>query len=750
MALDTLLPPPTKGFSDVGILEDGDTDVSHFASIMHDCPYMMDLDGAKHKPDGVVEEQAVGAYTPIWDLIRVGSTEINRSQAGRSFRGLLDRLAITKKRNAAKEPTHVDMSGGKFFIPVDAQDDKFPLDTEETFLKLYALMYMQGVKLWLIEEKTPVFRLFMDLDFKQPEGLGAFKIEAITLIASRSIRKFWPELPDASFRVICCTTSYKWESCKGCTCACVRKTVVDPGCEQCKGTGCTGKSARTGKACDKCNGMFPVKKKTGVHLLFPELFVNKSMCLDMRETMIADFIAVFGQRSAPFNIWRDVVDETVYNASGLRMLGARKADPCPACKRKRKVDGEDCRTCSGKGSVDAGRPYAPLFVTDGSGRRDLARERAYQANYLSLLLDCKIRSNLTEPTAGWRVPEGAPTHDNVPAAERKGTAGGVRKTPTRHTRVGVESPHSEALQAWFRTCPQSAYHDLIVTSVLKSNKAVPSFLVNVTGPNCTFCQNVGRAHNSNRIFFVVTVEGVQQRCHDTADVQEADMKYGLCRDYASAHMPLSAKLSDMLFPSTGDAESVVSDSHSFLRSGKASEIKLMTLLRAGNRLCRELYNMDWSSSTRFASAFGDRLLQVQSTMMRHDREASRSTALFRTFHPGAIGSKQEDDVLSTLGFAVDTREDAHGSDRGHKKRGRSASIESSDAQRLRQTKTQVGDARNELASILQNIVSLCLHADNEADVVKTLREQGFSGLGPRARASKPRARMVAGDMDFDA
>lgn len=734
--MEALLPPPTKGFSDVGILEEGDTDVSLFASIMRECPYMMDLDGAKLKADGVVEEQAVGIYTPIWDLIRFGTVETNRSQAGRSFRGLLDRTAITKKRNAAKEPTHVDMSGGKFFVPVESDDPKLPFDTEETFLKLYALMYTQGIKLWLIEQRTPVFRLFMDLDFKQPDGLSSFKIEAITLIASRSIRKFWPSLQETHFRIICCTTSYKCESCRGCTCACVKSQVADMSCEQCRGTGCTGRSSRTQKACDKCNGMFPVKKKTGVHLLFPELFVTKEMCLDMRETLIADFIAVFGQRSLPFNVWRDVVDESVYTATtGLRMLGSRKADKCPACNRKRKLDGEDCRTCQGKGSVDAGRPYAPLFVTDGTGRRDLEQEKAYQGNYHQLLLDCKIRSNRKTPTDGWTIPDGAPTHDNVPAAEKK--SGAPKRTPTRHTRIAVESPHAEALQTWFRTCPQVAYQELLVTSVLKSSKASATFLVNVTGPNCTFCQNVGRCHRSNRIFFVVTADGVQQRCHDTADALDADMKYGLCRDYASAPMPLSARVSELLFPSSGEGDSVLSDPHSFFRGGKTSEVKLTTLLRVGNRLCRELYNMDWSSSARFAASFGDRLLQVQSNVLRHDREAHRSSALFRTFHPGAVGSKPEAPVLKALGFAStpDTEDSLEPS-----KRARSESVESSDAKKLRESKTHVGDAKEELASILQNLISICLNGD-EDEVVKTLRERGFSGLGTRARATKPRPRM---------
>ena len=745
--LDGLLPPPEKGFSDIGVLEDGDVDVSAFAELMRDCPYMMDLDGCKAKADGQVEVEAVGRFTPILALLFDREVvEMTRTVALRTFRGLLQRAAVTTKRNTGKEQTHIDMSGGKFHIPFVSHDPKLPLDTEDTFLKLYARAYLEGHKMWFIEQRTPVFRLFMDLDFKQPEALSAFKIEAIALVVSRSIRKFWPaSAPDSSFRVVCCTTAYKEEFCSGCACSCLRDSLPDASCDECRGTGCTGKN-RAGKACDKCNGLNPVKKKTGVHLIWPELFVTTDMCLDMRETVIADLISTFGQRSSPFNSWRDVVDAAVYQKSGLRMLGSRKTDKCKGCNGKRKADGEDCTKCGRMGRVDVGRPYAPLFVTNGSMRRDLAKEKEYEANYLTLLLDCKIRSDRKDPTPEWAVPEGAPTFCTSEDKKGSSAAAGHRKTPTRHTRVQVDSPEAEALQEWFRTCPQPAFRELIVTSVLKTSKATNSFIVNVTGHNCTFCQNVGRCHRSNRIFFVAGTDGIKQRCHDSADTADADMKYGLCRDYASAAMPLTPRLADLLFPRVAEHEgdSVVSDPH-VLRGGRSSEVKLLTLLKVGNKLCRDLFNMDWSTSTRFASSFGDRLLQVQTQHIRRERESARSTTLFRTFHPEALGSKSESEVMRSLGFeTADTGE----LPTAPAKRAR---VEGppTEADTLRESKSQIGDLKDELAQVLNNIVSVCLNADKEEEIVQTLRERGFSGLGARAKVARKRP-AVSSLLQFDA
>lgn len=739
--LDRVLPPPERGFSDIGVLEDGDVDVSLFASIMRDCPYMMDLDGVKSKPDGQVELEAVGSFTPILKLLfdRL-EVQLTLSEARKRFRGLLQRAAVTTKRNVGKEQTHLDMSGGKFHIPFVADDSKFPLDTEDTFLKLYASVYLDGHKMWFIEQRTPVFRLFMDLDFKQPEALRALQIEAIALVVSRSIRTFWTRAAEDSFRVVCCTTSYKTESCSGCACDCVKQSP-DPTCLLCKGLGCTGKS-RTGKDCEKCNG-HPIKKKTGVHLIWPCLFVTTDMCLDMRETVIADLISRFGQRSSPLNGWRDVVDAAVYtNTTGLRMLGSRKTEKCPVCNGKKKVDGDDCVKCAKIGRVDRGRPYAPLFVTDGQGRRDLAKEKEYQEDYLKLLLDCKIRSDRREATEGWTLPDGAPTF--ATSEDKKGSSAskGHRKTPTRHTRVQVDSPEAEALQTWFASCPQPAFRDLIVTKVFKASN---TYIVNVTGHNCTFCQNVGRCHRSNRIFFVVGVDGVKQRCHDSADALEADMKYGLCRDYASAPMPMSPKLSDVLFPrSIAEADSVVSDPHFLFRGGKESEVKLLTLLKFGNQLCRDLFNMEWSTSSRFASNFGDRLLQVQTQMIKRDRDASRSTTLFRTFHPGALGTKSETEVLQSLGLMCDEREEQE----SHPPK-RVKLVAQSEADKLRDTKSQVVDLQDEMVQILQNIVSVCLNAENETQIVQTLRDKGFGGLGARAKVTRRRP-PVSSLLEFDA
>jgi hypothetical protein len=688
------LPPPEHGFSDIGILEDGDVDIEQFKSIK-ECAYMMNF-GVK---DGTMELEAVGRFDRI-DLGFEGNTI--QKQA---FNGLVHRCRIDSKKNTGKDPTHLDMMNGKFSILEEASTSKFPLDNEEYFLKLYSLVYLQGKKMWFIETRTPVFRFFMDLDFEQPESLTPIKIELIAFVVNRSIKKFFV---NENTRMICCTTSFKKVQCSGCICICNE----DPGCISCKGTGRTGKNAK-GKECDKCAGIHPIKKKTGVHLIWPELYVRTEQCLDMRETVIADLISTFGQRTPPFNDWTEVVDNSVYRMSGLRMVGSRKAEVCPNCKGKRKIADEHCIECRRSGRVDRGRPYAPLFVTDSSGRRDSGKEKEYEANYYLLILDTKIRTN-KDCTAGFVIPDGFPLAE--PDEKKKN-----KKTPVRFARVGNDSPEAEAMQTFFKSCPQPKYAELVVTSVLKSSKASNTYLVNVSGLNCTYCQNVGRCHRSNRIYFVVSPDGIAQRCHDTSEKLEGDMKYGLCRDYLSAKMKMSSSITQLLFPEDlpKEASTVLSDAPSITRS---SELKLRSLLDAGNRLCKSLYNVEWTSSSRFAAIHGERLMQVHTQMMRADREAYLGKVIFKTFVPSAIGNRSEEDVMIDLGF-MEPRP-----------------VEKKAKRKEEEKFPSLTDIQDEIHQVLRNIVGVCLNSD-ESTIVERLK-QGLGAIFKGPKASKKRVATV--------
>ena len=692
---------PNAGFSDIGVLEEGECNVDDIRAQMSDATYMMKLKETN------AEENAIGVFKPIWQLLRYNDTTLTKSQSQRAYKGLMQRCWITKSKKSLHgcEITHTDMTGASYHIPFTAKDPSFPLDTYETYIKLYAAVTSEGAKHWTVERYTPVFRFFMDLDFEQPEIIQEKKIEVVCFIVSRTVRTFWPSLQNDSFRIICCTTSSKKTPCTGCMCSCIQDGIADKACLLCKGQGATGKSNKD-KACDVCAGIIPVKKKTGVHIIWPNLFVTDEQCLDIRESVIADLIKTFGQRVHPFNDWSSVVDAAVYKKNGLRMVGARKAGACSKCQKKRKIDGVDCSHCRATGFQDDGRPYSPLFVTDGTFRRDLDKENEYKTNYHLLIQDTKIRYEGLK-TEGYTLPENAPTH--VTAGYDKHFKTKHDKTPTRQTRVAPDTPEAQAIQHFFQqTCTtlQPKFKDLIVTSIMKCSKA--SYLINVTGHGCTFCQNIGRAHKSNRIFFLATPDGVIQRCHDTADKIDAEMKYGLCKDYRSAPLPLPLKTIQLLFPN---------ESQQAAQEGPGNvDTKLLSLLDAGNKLCRDLFNVEWSSSNRFSSLNGQQLIQMQGGILHHERAAwmKAHTAIFKSYMPDCLGTR-DDTIMEELEFA-----------------------DKKDTVQYHQPKEKQHyiNIRKLIESAIDSILGAALSGD--IDVVTEKLQRGLSYLHKTVKAKKPR------------
>ena len=599
--------------------------------------YCMDLEGGK--ADGVMELEAVAWYSPLsGDSALLDNEPLTKVRARQEFSTLMTKCEVPFRGPKGVE-THVSLMGGKYKI----QAETASAYDENRFLKLYAANYLSNNANWMVELRTPVFRYFIDLDFKQPEKLKASQIEQIALVVHDTLAKFWIDKPP--LRSVCCTTTYKKEACTMCACPCAKGTRCGEK-EGCHGRGVTGKSA-TGGACEKCGG-YALKMKTGVHLIYPELFVNDEQALDVRESIISDCVAAFGARDGALNPWVDVVDNSVYKGrTSLRMIGASKAEKCP-CRRAK---GKECPQCLGRFNyhINTGRPYAMLFCANANGRRDKAQEEIYKKDYYKLVVDTKIRSSRTEPSAGYQVPEGTTRHGTSRDTRLNKNFEEEREKPAaRHENLSYDSPEQEVLQEVFRL--HAKYSETIVSSVMRSTGKTSGFIVNVTGKNATFCQNIGRCHRSNRVWFHVTPAGISQRCYDNAEVVDAEMRYGLCKNYKSACFELTPKALGILFPASSEAAEGASII-SVPAADTSGNVKMRSLLDAGNKLCKFLYGTDWTSSKRFQNLHGEKLIEIQNTMLEHDRNAlGIRVGTYRNFFPGALGVKNAEEVAKTLGF----------------------------------------------------------------------------------------------------
>ena len=152
--------------------------------------------------------------------------------------------------------THVLMDGGILFVP--------PEDTLQ-FYETYIGLVNSGTKLYVVEQKTENFRFFVDFDYKAPDKLDDSELLQFCHEIQRSI-------------------SHK-----------------DPG-------RCVIARARVRPIAD---GLL----KSGVHIHWPDLVVNRTEALNLRSKIIA---------SLGEGPWDQVIDAAVYGGSGLRMLWSHK------------------------------------------------------------------------------------------------------------------------------------------------------------------------------------------------------------------------------------------------------------------------------------------------------------------------------------------------------------------------------------------------------------------------------------------
>jgi len=144
------------------------------------------------------------------------------------------------------------MDGGILFVPLE--------DTME-FYRTYIDLINLGTKLYVVEQKTENFKFFVDLDYKAKEKLKDDDLLQFCFIIQEAVQ----------------------------------------------GGRCLISRAQPR----------PVKEgiKTGVHLHWPDLIVNRIQALNLRSKIITDL------GEGP---WDTIVDASVYGGSGLRMLWSHK------------------------------------------------------------------------------------------------------------------------------------------------------------------------------------------------------------------------------------------------------------------------------------------------------------------------------------------------------------------------------------------------------------------------------------------
>lgn len=556
---------------------------------------------------------ALRHYLPPWK-----DEALRRSEFGKCIARLKAELKSWESSGKNDVITHVSMASGNYCI----KDEN-----EEEFIKNYSISVLAGNSLFLVERPTTLIRYFLDLDFKQPEVICERDMEACARVVQQVVRTFFTS--DDTHVIVCTSQS---------------KSIGD-------------------------------LKKSGIHMLWPSIFLLPSHAQIIRESILCELMKTFGKRAEPNNSWEDVVDNSVYgnmvkerSGSGLRMIGSRKTVACkgscggvPFSRRKNKDDKSQCESCLGTGKMDEGRPYFPLCVLTQDGKRHYEKEDAYIADFSAVIRDTKIRTRLKETPAelGFKIPDGAPLPE---AATKKRTAvhsatTAVELKGSRH--LNNIDPVWDAVQTTLANHCGELYKSLQVNKITTNAKS-SFYKVTVTGQNCRYCQNISREHSSNRIYFIIEPEGVSQRCYDDADIATAEMKYGLCSTYKSGVMRLPHTIVSVLFPTnkildSGPVETsedneeedteTVDPTVKLLRNPK-----LKSLLDAGDAISQDLFGVLYSTS--FLAHAGKNYIRLQTALIGSRGKIEQMYSM----DPSALGSRATR-ALKELGFDISEREE---------------------------------------------------------------------------------------------
>lgn len=210
---------------------------------------------------------------------------------------VLNNKYYLKSGTKQSKPTHYLLNGGVW---------KIPMNEYSTFLKLLASDLSNNHKHYLSENKTEIFRFVCDLDFYDS---CIINLDEVLTIISKVLSEYYPvEL----IKIIVCGTETK-----------------------------------------ECTINGESLTKTGIHLVFPKIFLSTNTAKGLRVLFIKKLTEELGERSKN-NPWEDVVDKAIYDANGLRMVGCRKISKCTVL--------ENCEKCNGTGKIDEGRVYKPISV----------------------------------------------------------------------------------------------------------------------------------------------------------------------------------------------------------------------------------------------------------------------------------------------------------------------------------------------------------------------------------------------------
>lgn len=437
-------------------------------------------------------------------------------------------------------PTHLCMAGslgGSFTIPHSTSH-------RQRFFKKVADDIRAKIPLFLVELRTaPVFRCFFDLDFRTNMKSGWSDAQRTYLVSEvvACIRQFLPNTAASRKKLLC-----------------VVAAVTNP----------TDNTVPEEEKDDTLSDLFDVDEKdatnteeettnfeslhppveasksANLHLHFHNLMVTSEQAATMARGLVCYLENRVGQLSCVTNTWPEIIDETVYVGSGLRLPGCSKSGKCKSC------GGRGCDACNMVGKINLGRIYRVVQIysaTESGIREEPKYLEQIRANFSRELTACSIRATPTaKKDSTWSIPKGCPGIDaKLLETQLKRRSSVLSDTKYRgatkfrlldtlqhkNSRLAVISANEIKFERNGRlniridgeiaqllrqaiTDYHPSYKHLQIRKI-RTNVRISYYSIFVRGVNSTFCHNLPPSHpnhTSHNIYFYATVAGLVQKC----------------------------------------------------------------------------------------------------------------------------------------------------------------------------------------------------------------------------------------------
>ena len=417
----------------------------------------------------------------------------------------------------SRPKTHFMLDGGKMSVPHERQDE---------FDESYARALFEGEPVFVVELKTsPVYYLMFEFDLKMPRGrlLSDEELRLFVSVVQRVVAPMFSDFPNTSVAVLTAPP-------KDC--------VADP-------------------------GAVPATQN-GIHMVW-KIPVNSEAVWKVRAVVLRELESRLTGVVPFVSPWLEMFDPCVLMDNGLRMVGSRKAEICPDCKKKKAFDrnaaGLLCARCQGQGHLDNGRPYSLAFYAGPDGAEDGPATKTLKdpLRLYDLVKACSIRA-CGAPLEAVPVLRFACEPDRLraeanAAADRSAFTSSRRKNPkaaaaTADARKEKRAESRDELidltpdQAEYRALANFILTEFVGTPVATHVKRCKSKDIYIVNSKCHWCANKRGDHAHSFVYFYATPVGVVQRCF--CFKSQAD---GVsCRNFCSEPRKLSKEDLTLLFP----------------------------------------------------------------------------------------------------------------------------------------------------------------------------------------------------------